>query len=80
MATQMLSSVTPPVAAPAAQAATASAAGTEVNATPLADWYNSYTSANAGTTPAAPAAAEPAPTPEEVVLLREIRDSLKSRN
>ena len=29
---------------------------------------------------AAPAAAEPAPTPEEVVLLREIRDSLKSRN
>ncbi|MGL5987793.1 MAG: large conductance mechanosensitive channel protein MscL, partial [Burkholderiales bacterium] len=28
---------------------------------------------------AAPAAAEPAPTPEEVVLLREIRDSLKSR-
>lgn len=57
MATAMLSSVTPPVAAPAAQAATASAAGTEVNATPLADWYNSYTSANAGTTPAAPAAA-----------------------
>ena len=29
---------------------------------------------------AAPAAAEPAPTPEEVVLLREIRDSLKNRN
>ena len=28
----------------------------------------------------APAAAEPAPTPEEVVLLREIRDSLKNRN
>lgn len=27
----------------------------------------------------APAAAEPPPTPEEVVLLREIRDSLKSR-
>ena len=29
---------------------------------------------------AEPAAAEPAPTPEEVVLLREIRDSLKNRN
>ncbi|MFO1385397.1 MAG: large conductance mechanosensitive channel protein MscL [Chitinivorax sp.] len=29
---------------------------------------------------AAPAAAEPAPTPEEVVLLREIRDSLKNRS
>lgn len=29
---------------------------------------------------AAPAAAEPTPTPEEVVLLREIRDSLKNRS
>ncbi len=29
---------------------------------------------------AAPAATEPAPTPEEVVLLREIRDSLKNRS
>lgn len=29
---------------------------------------------------AAPVAAEPAPTPEEVVLLREIRDSLKNRS
>lgn len=34
----------------------------------------------ARTQPAAAAPAEPPPTPEEIMLLREIRDSLKSRN